>query len=450
MKDKHQRDNATRPSPSAPPPADPAPAVTGIAQRAALEVGGSVFGRIYMLLAALMMSFASVFLLVGWQFGPLVMVQAHQYRQMTGRVDARIVESWLALEFDAGSVRVPEFWRASTNASRCVVAEYGGEWGAPLRRAFCGTRVPFNDSYLLADLRDISPDVAFAWPRDERGFVVPEIRMAVSTREWLAAHTANKFMHQQWPANTELDWLRLELDRPVDAATWGWTAPASVLPLAFDPARPAEALPTGLVERRMAQRPNWIAVAVGLVVGIFVWFKAMSLLPLLQNMAPAGRWILSALPLLTLPWWMDYFPRVLTYFSREMATVVGDMFADVAKTDRVVASAPAEATLAGGERMVWRFGDSVYADTMGRFTFVQPKPAPATQQAALDALIATVTTQARTLREDERDALVAHLDRDQRRDLTRVLPLFGPMAKAVATDPAAPATTRRIASQLLQ
>jgi len=418
--------------------------------RAAAEVGLGLIDRIYMLLAAGLMAFASLFLLIGWQFGPLVTLQTQEYRKMTSQVDANIVEGWLALEFDASSVRVPEFWRASTNAARCVVAEYSGDWGAPLRRAFCGTRVPFNESYLLADLRDISPGVPFAWARDERGFVLPEIRMAPATREWLAKNAPNKFMHRDWPANTALDWLRIELDRPDDAATWGWTAPPPVLPMSFDPANPAGALPAGLVEKRMAQTPNWIAMLMGFVVGGVVWFKALALIPLLRDMAPAGRWILSALPLLTLPWWMDSLPRALTYFSRDVASVLTDMIADVAKTDRIVATDPDQATLASGERMVWRLGDSVYADTMGRFKFAQPNPPPTTQQAALDALTATITLQARALDEAGRDELFAHLDRDKRNDLTRVIPLFVPAAKEAEADPSAGAATRRAARHVLQ
>ena len=100
--------------------------------------------------------------------------------------------------------------------------------------------------------------------------------------------------------------------------------------------------------------------------------------------------------------------------------------------------------------MVWRLGDSVYADTMGRFKFAPPKPPPTTQQAALDALTATITLQARALDEAGRDELFAHLDRDKRNDLTRVIPLFVPAAKEAEADPSASAATRRAARRVLQ
>jgi hypothetical protein len=100
--------------------------------------------------------------------------------------------------------------------------------------------------------------------------------------------------------------------------------------------------------------------------------------------------------------------------------------------------------------MVWNFRDSVYADTMGRFTFRQPVPAPGTQQAAFDLLAATITKQAHALTATERDDLLANLARDKRNDLTRVLPLFAPIAKEVAADASASPASRRAAQRLLQ
>jgi len=414
------------------------------------EVALGAADRLYLLLAAFLMAFSSVFLLVGWQFGPLVILQAQQYKKLTSHVDARIVESWLALEFDASSVKVPSNWRSSTNASGCMVAEYDGDWGAPLRRAFCGTRVPFNESYLLADLRDISPGVPFAWLRDERGFVVPEMRVDPATTQWLKTHEPNHFMHDKWPAKTALDWLRLELDRPVDAAIYGWTAPPPILPLVFDPARPGEALPAGIVEQRLAHGPNPAAVIVGFGIGLVIWFKAMALIPLLANLAPWGRWVLSALPLLTLPWWMDAFPQALAHFNRQIASIVGDMFADVSRTDRLIASEPAQATLANGDRLVWRLPESVYAHTFGQFRFVPPNPHLASEKAALAALTDALTIQVRALDDNSRAELFTRLDRDKRADLKEVGYVFEPAAGEASADPAASAATRRAASHFLQ
>lgn len=430
--------------------AQPEAPTASVARAVAGEVAQVASGRIYTLLAAVMMAFAGVFLMIGWQFGPLPLIEAQQYRKFTGHVDAPIVESWIALEFASGDVRAPEFWRASTNASGCIVVAYGGEWGTPLRRAFCGTRTKFNESWPVAHLRDLSPDVPFAWARDANGFVVPELRVDPGTVRWLTANVPNRFMHREWPATTALDWLRIELDDPLAAAIAGWSAPPPVVKLAFDPERPAEALPVGIIANRVKAGPSWPAVVVGFGVGLFVWFKATALLPLVQSLAPAARWILCALPLLTLPWWLDSFPVALRHFSSDLAMVVRDMFADIERTDRLVASEPGSAMLADGERLVWRLSDSVYADTFGTFRFMPPNPPAASNDAAFAALRTTITAQVRALDDGPRAELFARLVRDKALGLDAVAPVFRDAAQEAAGDPAASVRTRRAAARFLQ
>jgi hypothetical protein len=420
-----------------------------VAKRAVVEVAGGVSSRILTLLAVGFLAFSSIWLMIAWQFGPLVWVEAQQYKKLTSHVDGRIVESWIALEFDAKDVRNPEFWRASTNAASCEVVEYGGDWGAPLRRAFCGTRVPFHDSYPVAKRYPLTEGVPFAWARDQRGFAIPEIRVDPTTVQWLKANVPNKFMHQRWPATTALDWLRLELDLPVDAAVSGWTAPAPILPLSYDPARPAEALPTGIILKRLDQNASWPAMLLGFSVGLIVWFKGMAFMPVISGMTPVGRWILSALPLLTLPWWMDSLPNALGYFSDKTAYLVRDAFADIGKGDRLVASEPDQATLANGERLIWRFEDSVYADTIGRFKFVPPNSSLASEKAATAALTETITVQARAFDDAARAELFANLMRNRHIGYKEGEYVFLPAAKEAAADPAAGPATHKMAKRFV-
>ena len=318
-----------------------------------------------------------------------------------------------------------------------------------MRRGFCGTRVPFNGSWTLADMRDISPGVPFAWAKDEHGFVVPEIRMAPATKQWLVANVPNRFMHDKWPAKTALDWLRLELDVPVDDALYGWTAPPAIIPLVFDPAKPAEALPAGIVKRRVERFPNPVAMLMGFGIGLFVWFQGMQLIPLIQNLNPWGRWIISALPLLTLPWWLDVFPQAISHFSRDMGSILADMVGDVDRVNRVIASEPQQATLASGERLVWRLQDSVYADTFGRFQLAQPIPRPASNKAAMAVLTDKVTKQVHALDDEERAELFVNLARDKERDLKEMSELFTPVATEVAGDASASTAARRAAKHFL-
>jgi hypothetical protein len=125
------------------------------------------------------------------------------------------------------------------------------------------------------------------------------------------------------------------------------------------------------------------------------------------------------------------------------------MFADIDRTDRLIASDPAQATLAGGDRLVWRLGDSVYADTIGRFQLAQPNPRPASDEAALSVFTETITAQARVLDDAKRAELFANLERDKRAGLTAAAQVFLPAANEAAADPAAGPATRRAARRFV-
>jgi hypothetical protein len=104
-KKKEQREDETKVAVPSSEPLSRSPAV--IAGRVAEQTILSAAARVDTLYAAVFLAFAGLFLMIAWQFGPLVLLHAHEYRKMTGHVDARIVESWLALEFDGYGMRVP-------------------------------------------------------------------------------------------------------------------------------------------------------------------------------------------------------------------------------------------------------------------------------------------------------------------------------------------------------
>ena len=67
----------------------------------------------------------------------------------------------------------------SSPAEPCAIVDYAGPgaWGE-LRRAFCGNRFPFRDSDELQTFAAMAPGVPFGWLHDERGFIVPEVRLS--------------------------------------------------------------------------------------------------------------------------------------------------------------------------------------------------------------------------------------------------------------------------------
>jgi hypothetical protein len=401
------------------------------------------------LIACFVVAAGGLFLTLAWQIGPEVALRHQAYAKLTAASSARIVESWVALELDPARVPNPEFWRASARVSPCVIVEIEGAWSADRGRAFCGNRFKFNDAYDIVALKELAPGVRFAWRRDERGFAVPEIRMSTPARDYLATHAADTFMHRAWPARNALDWLRLEADRPVDSAVIGWTAPPSVMRVVYDPQKPELMLPAGIVQARSAARSSWILALLAGALGLGAWVFGMQLLPALRNFNALGRVVLTLAPLVALPWWADYLPAGLAYFSRPLGEVVQDMLADFDPLDRLVATSPDAATLAGGVRMAWRAGDGPYADSFGRFRFAPPATPFASDDAALAALADSVTQQMHALSEADRIARFDAWRHEKQGDLLAAGVVGLPAAREVLLDRGADGGERRAARAFL-
>ncbi|MFO1310831.1 MAG: hypothetical protein U1F41_02070 [Burkholderiales bacterium] len=409
-------------------PGDPVPEVVSGVARFGLLSG---LQWVVTLFAAMLMLFAAMLLATAWHYGPEVAVRHSQYAKLTSGAQARIVDAWLALDVDVATIRNPDFWRASAFASPCVVVELEGDWGGSRSRAFCGTRLKFNESYDLPFLDTLVPGERFVWRQDERGFAVPEIRMSSAAHAWLETHPADTFMHPKWPAKTALEWLKIELDEPIDAAVAGWSAPQATIDIVFDPANPGVLLPAGLVKSRLAQSPSWIVALLLGAVGAGVWIVAIGLLPAVANFNAIGRALLVVLPLLALPWWADYMPRAIAYFNANVGEMAKEMMGDIDILDRFAATAPQDALFHdGGARLAWRAGDGVYAATFGRMTFGKPA-APMPGDLAVEALARDVTAQLRALPEEERIAMLGALRRDKQRDLTAAGLVFVPFARDV-------------------
>jgi hypothetical protein len=396
---------------------------------------GSLSGLLLRPIAALILGFASVFLVLAWQLGPQPLIAARHYAAFGAHADGRIVESWLALDLDPARVGDHTHWRAFATATPCAVVEYAGDWGAPARRAYCGARLQFNESYTLHDLAEVLPKVPFAWARDERGFAVPELRLARRTRDWLASRKAEDAPGlADPPPQSELEALHIALDRPIDAMIRGRLPREDAFPLVLDPHDPTGALPQAFVDARR-QPPglgSWFFVLLFCAIGLALWSKGMELL--LNGLPRAPAVFIGILPLLALPWWADHLPRALSRLDPQVAEVIGDMFADFDPLERLGASTPAEALLAGGERLRWRVGIDSDADTLGRLHFDAP-PSPAeSADAALAALADAVTNQVRALDADAQLALLQRLREDKLSGRARAGLVFVPAAKQALLD----------------
>jgi hypothetical protein len=400
----------------------------------AQQLFGSVMGPVSRLISAVLLGAGGIFLGMAWQTAPQGAVDAARYAKYTQQVQGTIVESWLALEVNTVEIRLPENWRASARATPCALVEYEAAWGPRTRRAFCGDPRHFSTDEKLHEIRELISGVPFVWARDAAGFIIPEIRISAGTRLWLATNGFDRFLHLKWPIKSALDELRIDLDRPVDNAVSGWIAPAATMPLAFDPQQPAEVMPAGYVAAHRQWHPSTLILSVVIgAMGLGVWFAGVTML-LGDGVALPARVLVAVLPLVALPWWGERFPRALSHLNPQWASMMSDIWRDMEGADRLVASEPADATLAGGERLIWRAGEGIYADTFGQVRYALPQPAPASAEAALATLAQTVTAQTRALSDDEQVEMFSRLQRNTENDLIGAVLVFLPSEKEAALD----------------
>ena len=143
---------------------------------------------------------------------------------------------------------------------------------------------------------------------------------------------------------------------------------------------------------------------------------------LLGDIGPAALWIATLLPMAALPWWSESLPRGLRAINAEFAGVIGDMLDSLDPLGRLIASEPAEATLANGARLAWPAGQGLYAETFGKLRFEAPNPPPRSADEALVALAESTRLQVHAMGAVDRAALFSRLSMDKARELPHAEP----------------------------
>lgn len=363
------------------------------------------------LFAGFLLLFGGIFLAVAWTVGPKPFLDAHQYAPYTAHAQGRIVESWIALEFDPAAMPQGKlYWQPWSKVTACAIVEYGSDWGAPLQSGFCGNRFDFSDDFRFDDWHTLMPGVPFAFARDGNGFAVPELRMSRAAFDWLNTHPPHStFMLGKPPPTTALGALRDGSDHPLDVALASWTTPVvETIALAYDPRHPDGVVPAKIVEN--ARDGSWwlgcIFAGIFLVPGLFVFRMGLSLL---TGQSGALLWALTAAVLVALPWWGDILPRVVAKANKDWAGIAADMLDDISRVTRFTATPPDMALLRDGERVAWKSDEGIYADTFGRLHFEPPKLPLATDAAVLAELRAQTAAQVHALDSARRSALFLRL-----------------------------------------
>lgn len=401
------------------------------------------------LISGFVLLFGGIFLAVAWTVGPKPFLDARQYAPYTAHADGRIVESWIALEFDPAVLPKGKlYWQPWSKVTPCAIVEYGSDWGAPLQRGFCGNRFDFRDDFRFDDWHTLMPDVPFSFARDANGFEIEELRVSKAALDWLKTHPPSIYSRIKPLPETAFADLREAHDAPLDAALSSWTSPPQAIPLAYDPRHPEAAVPAKIVEtaRGGAWWVGLIFAAIFVVPGLLVFRIGLSLL---TGQSGALSWVLTASVLVALPWWGELLPRLVASANKEWASIAGDMLDDLGRVTRFTASAPGEALLRGGERIVWKTDEGEYADTFGRLHFTPPNPAPKSDAEALAALRVQAAEQVKTYDSAQRVDLFLRLRRQYEAGQQDVQRLFTTSAEDTLRDARADAAAHKAAQNFL-
>jgi hypothetical protein len=358
------------------------------------------------------LGFAALLLTIAWQTGVQPAIDAAHYGRFTARSQGTIAESWIALDVDTAS-EAP-FWRLRAQGTPCMTVDITGDWGAPFQRAFCGAHFPVANALSLQRPGDLVAGAPFAWRRDRRGFAVPEIRLEKVARDWLVTKSPQDLPAPVDPARNAYEELRLLLDEPVEQAVAGWSMPAPSLALALDPQHPEDAVPAAFADAKRHGESQPSAAIFATLLGLLLWFVGMT--TLMRGLPRAPMLFAAIVPLLALPWWGEQVPLALGRLDSHVAFFIASILDGFENTQRLRATAPADAQFAAAERIVWSLDDSAYAKSLGSMEFAPPDPPPRDADAALAALEHTVATQVRALDPTARRALFDRLQQDKRAD----------------------------------
>jgi hypothetical protein len=397
------------------------------------------------------------FLSAAWLAGPQRLQFARELTAYTGRAEAHPVHPFWRFEVDLPRLQKGTNWPVVTTAELCAELEVeGAPAGAP-PTLICGARRTDQDSWGLLTTDELAPGVPIAWPRDERGFPVVEIRFSPGALPWLTAHQAfswpltgqsDEARQAMPPPGSDFDALMLQVDRPLEWLVRSWSAPTRIaFVVAFVPAAPNRAVPVSVVEQVRRDAVPWFMVVVLGLIGLAVWSAGMAI-----AFGSDSRWRLAAfvvVPLLALPWWGSRFEPVLLWLAPNAGQVGADMVHELTDPLRLPVEARDPASLAGFEVKRWSLADSYYDDLAGPFAAACPQPPPADPDAALAAAVEQVTAHMDAARDDELLPLLQRLRHDELFDRGEVGLLFLDGARRAALDEARPRAVRQTAGSFL-
>ena len=309
---------------------------------------------------------------------------------------------------------------------------------------------PWGGSLPLERILGLAPADAAGGPRLE----------LVAPADWLAGLGARPAA--DWPLaavaggaapapGSELDALRLEIDRPLEALARLWMRPEGNRPirLHFDPEAPGTALPATTLGSGWAQRFLWSTSFLLVAGGLGTALLGRGLAGLAPRLGWGLRLALTLLLALATPLWAPPLEALLAGAGPvgEQAAHLAGSRASWGLRGPVRLATPAERE---GERLVVDLPGSRYADALAPFHFRRPVAVARTSDTAWREVTAQIAAQTAALPDTVLGELFDEVAAQLAENRREIAPAFLAPAAALAEDPARPAAVRDGARRLLR
>jgi hypothetical protein len=350
-------------------------------RRTLRAAAGFLVGHLATLAGALLLAIGAIFLINAWGNGPARRHQASALRSLTGRGLATVERAWWRLDFDPRPLGEDGTnWQDLSTPELCASIRFTGPAGEPVTAVYCRRWQKLSRGTTLTDGAEVAPGVAMVWS-DPSGRPVIDLRFSERAFRWLSRRPPS-FWFVLGPelsarahrvARSELDVLWAVIDDPLSRLAQAWSArSAPVLPVAYDPARPARALPVGVLEE--ALRPDVTTTVFPFALGIGgLAFWVAGWVALLGRQRVLLVVVVAVVTAAAVPWWGDRVGRLIGYVWEPAGGFV-EFFA------RELVHRPPDAVLrdvgydgeVGDVRHPWSLETSFYAPLLGRLHLERP------------------------------------------------------------------------------
>ncbi|NEZ04623.1 hypothetical protein G4Y73_10720 [Wenzhouxiangella sp. XN201] len=415
---------------------------------AAEAIGSFILGRIFLAKAIFPLLVGAMFLTGTWALLQDDLELREQQQRLTETADATIHDAWWRIDFDVETMGDAVNWQAATRPDLCIHVMMDMGLRGDQDAVFCRQWGGISYGSDLIKNSTLGDGKAVPW-RNLNG--EPEIDLRFSPRafEWLESNQAwDRYGFGIDEEPTALEALVSQLDQPTEHLIHAWTH-SRQLEMRFNPAQPAEALPSRLLAENpplVESRLEWLIFpammgATAWAIGCFLMFFT------------SPKWLRTTVflgSLALLPWWGDWIWRALDHLwsgSSQARVLVQSELMGMPPRLRVVD--PGYRGEPEDIRQSWNLSTSMYSTAFDAVEFAYPGfVVPADE--ALATLVAQVNRSLYEQADDRITTVFEFLQDMESRRRTEAGLLFMEAARHISLDQSRSEKARRAALRLLR